>query len=488
MMGFISMQVLTDIAIIGAGIMGASICRELSKYNISTVVVEKNIDVCSGTSKATSSVIHSSIHQIPGTLKAKLGIKGNALYTALCSELNVRLNRCGSLVMALCEDDMNIIRSYKSQGEKNGEKGLRIIKREELKRLEPNISDEVIAALFSPTDGMVDPYELTFALIENACENGVRLFVNSPVIEIENSNCGWSIITNKGTIKTKYIINAAGIYADEISMLAGDDSFKIMPLKGEEYICDRNIGCLINHIIETASLGVGIFPTVHGNLMLATTSVKASKNDFSTTKEGLEHILPRVQRLIAHISKKDIITSFAGLRPMNNMTNDFIIEPSKKAKNFINVSIGTPGIYAAPAIAKMVIDILKDLGVLLKKKDNYNPYRKSMAEFKNLTDVQKINHIDKDEKYGHVVCRCETVTEAQIIEAIKRGARTLDGVKYRTRAGMGRCQGGFCTPRILKIMSRELGIPVTEITKKGGDSVIMPFAAKKLLKEAKVNG
>jgi len=474
-----------DITIIGAGLMGNAIARELSKYKIDVAVIEKNPDLYGMSSKASSAIVHSGFHQKPGTLKAKLGVESNILFPSLCNELDVPFKRLGSLSLALNEDDMKILEFQKRQGEINGVKNLKIVQLEELKKMEDNISSEVIAALYSPMCGIVSPYELAIAYMENAIENGVKIFIENPVIKIEKINKEWLVRTTKREIRTKYIINCAGIFADEISKLAGDDSFKIIPLKGEEYILDRNVGNLVKHIIEIPSLGVFMMPTVHGNLMIGTNQVKTNKNDFRTTKEGFKNIFSKIQKVVSGILKEDIITSFAGLRPTNNKSDDYIIEAPKKIDNFINVSIGSPGIFAAPAIARTVIDILNNLGLILEEKEDYNRFRKAIVEFKSLTDDEKKEFINKDEKYGHVICRCETVTEGQIIEAIKRGTCTLDGIKYRTRAGMGRCQGGFCTSRILKIMSRELGISVTEITKKGGSSIIMPFKAKELFREDK---
>lgn len=474
---------LSDVVIIGAGLMGTAAARELSKYDLNITVIEKGYDVCSGSSKATSAIVHSGYHEKPGSLKAKLGVEGNALLPGVCKELDVPFKQTGSLLLALNEEDKEILELTKAKGEKNGVKGLRIVGRDELKTMEPALSSEVIEALYAPDCGVVSPMELAVAMMENACENGVKLITEAPAVRIEKSDDKWIVITPKETIHAKYVINTAGIHADEVSSMAGDDSFKVTPFKGEEYILDRNVGKLVSHVIEAASLDIIAMPTSHENLMIGTTRVEADKDDFKTTREGFKNILSDVQKVVTGISPKDIITSFAGLRAINNTTEDFIIEHSKKADNWINVSIGSPGVFATPAIANMVVNILENSGLVLKKKESYNPYRKAIVEFKALSEQEKEELIKKDKRYGHIVCRCETITEGQIVEAIRRGARTLDGVKCRTRAGMGRCQGGFCTPRVLKIMAREIGISVTEITKKGGSSVIVPYKAKDLLKE-----
>lgn len=473
----------TDVAIIGAGLMGAAVARELSRFQLKVTLIEKGPDVCSGSSKATSAIVHSSIHEAPGTLKAKLGVEGNKIFSALCEDLDVPFKRLGSLLIAVTEDDLEILKFKKEQGEANGVPSLKILNRQELESMEPNISEEAIAALYAPTCAIVSPYELVIALVENARENGAKLLTEAPVTKIERSGEDWIITMPGASLRTKYIINTAGINADEIGAMAGDESFKITPFKGEEYLLDKNINGLVKHIIETASLGVIAVPTTHGNLMIGTTRVEAEKDDSCTTRQGLEHILPKIRRVFPGITQKDIITSFAGLRAINSLTEDFIISPSQRCANLINVSIGSPGVYATPAVAKKVLEILRNLGATLVEKEVFNPYRKGIVDFKNLTTEEKDRLIREDKRYGHVICRCETITEGQIVEAIKRGARTLDGIKYRTRAGMGRCQGGFCTPRVLKIISRELGIPVTEITKKGVGSEVLPYKAKELLQE-----
>jgi glycerol-3-phosphate dehydrogenase len=463
--------------------MGTAVARELSRYQLNVLVLEQGPDVCCGSSKATSAIVHSCFHEKPGTLKAILGVKGNAMFPSLCKLLDVPFNRIGSLLIASNEDDLKILEFKKEQGEKNGISGLKIIGQKELFAMEPNISSEAIGALYAPTGGIVSPYELAIALMENAQENGVKLETDSPVKSIKWDKDGWLIETTKARIESKYVINSAGFNADTIAAMAGDDSFKVIPYKGEEYLLDRNKGNLVKHVIETASLGVIAVPTPHGNIMLGTTRIETTKHDFDTTLQGLEHIIGNVKKILPTISKKDIITSFAGLRSINNITEDFIIGASEKADNFINVSIGSPGVYATPAIAEMVMNILREMGAVLKEKAEFKSDRKGIVDFKTLSSTEKDQLIKKDSRFGHVVCRCETVTEGQIVEAIRRGARTLDGVKYRTRAGMGRCQGGFCTPRVLRIMSRELGVSVTELTKKGGQSIILPYKIKELLEE-----
>lgn len=478
----------TDILIIGAGVMGTATARELSKYQVDVTLVEAGSDVTSGTSKATSAIVHSGFDAPAGTLKAKLGVKGNAMYDDLCRDLDVPFKRIGSLFVAFNEEDMQAIKDGYENGQKNGVKGLQILDKDELKEKEPHISDDAIAALYAPSAGVVGSYELSIALSENACENGVKLIKEAPVTAIERKNDHWVVQTPKGEIEAKYIINSAGIHADEIAKMAGDDSFEVEATKGEEYLFDRNIGYLVNHVIETGSVGADVLPTAHGNLMLGFTRVKTTKDDLNTTREAYVKIFANAKKVIPEIPEKSLITSFAGLRAINTRTNDYIIEISEKADAMLTVSIGSPGIFAVPAIAEEVVRLVKENWIALEEKKDFNPIRKAIVDFKHLSEEERQEWIKKDPKYGRVICRCETVTEGQIVEAIRRGATTLDGIKYRTRAGMGRCQGGFCTPRILRIMERELGMSVTEITKKGKGSELMPYEVKQFLKGGERDG
>jgi glycerol-3-phosphate dehydrogenase len=313
-------------------------------------------------------------------------------------------------------------------------------------------------------------------------DNGVELLLDSPVIDIcrDEENNLWMVKTPNNTINCQYIINSAGIYADHISNMVGAEDYEIKPGRGEEYVFDTKspISQMYRHIIVGG--GGFIFPTTHSNFIMGTVVVETNKDDLNTTPEGFEKIFTNVSKF-AKVNKRDIITSFAGLRAFNNKTDDYIICPSEKAPNFIHVSIGTPGIVASPAVAEMVEDILLNHYQLdVQEKKDFNPYRKAITVFNELSQEEKEELIKKDERYGHIVCRCETVTEGEIVEAIKRGACTLDGIKYRTRAGMGRCQGGFCTPRVLNIMARELHVPVTELTKKGKNSTLLPYKTKQL--------
>jgi len=474
-----------DIVIIGAGIMGTAIARRLAKYKLKIVVVEKESDVSFGSSKASTAHVHTGYTEKPGTLHAKLMAKGHDMMEKLCKDLDVPFRIVGELDLALEEEGHKGIKRLKDlerQGEINGVRKISILGKEETLKLEPNLKDCIQGALYLPETGVVSPYELVIALMENAIDNGVELLLNAPVVDITRNedNDSWTVRTPTENINCQFIINSSGIFADQISAMAGAEDYEIKPGRGEEYVFDTDspISQMYKHIIVGG--GGFVFPTTHDNFIMGTVVVETNKNDFNTTPNGFDTIYKNVSKFIK-FNKRDIITSFAGLRAFNNKTKDYIICPSEKVPNFIQVSIGTPGIVASPAVAERVEEILLNHYHLdAQEKEEFNPYRKAITVFRELSQEEKEQLIKKDERYGHIVCRCETITEGEIVEAIKRGARTLDGIKYRTRAGMGRCQGGFCTPRVLNIMARELHVPVTELTKKGKNSTLLPLKTKQL--------
>jgi glycerol-3-phosphate dehydrogenase len=478
-----------DMVIIGAGITGCSIARELSRYDLNITVVEKEEDVACGTSKANSAIVHAGFDAAPGTWKAKLNVEGNKLYPALCEELDVPLVMNGSLVVAVTEEEEKALEELLERGKINGVKYLSIIGKDELHAMEPNLSPNARAALNAPTGGLVCPYELTIALAENANQNGVKFLLNAPVIDIEVlEDSSFLVKTPKGSIRSKYVINAAGLFADEISKMAGAEEYSITPRKGEYLIFDKHFGNLVSKAIfptpTKISKGILVCPTVDGNIFIGPNSNNIEdKNDTSVNPPGIKEIIEGGKKLVPDLPLKNIITSFAGLRAVSN-TNDFIIEASKKVRGFINVGgIQSPGLTSAPAIAIMVREILQEQGVTLKEKPDFIPQRPKKVRFRELDNKERSKLIEQNPAFGHVICRCETVTEAEIIDAIKRpvGARSIDAVKRRTRAGMGRCQGGFCSPRVLEIIARELGIDPLEITKKGPDSNMLVARIKEFL-------
>jgi glycerol-3-phosphate dehydrogenase len=478
-----------DMVIIGAGITGCSIARELSRYDLNITVVEKEEDVACGTSKANSAIVHAGFDAATGTWKAKLNVEGNKLYPALCEELDVPLVMNGSLVVAVTEEEEKALEELLERGKINGVKYLSIIGKDELHAMEPNLSPNARAALNAPTGGLVCPYELTIALAENANQNGVKFLLNAPVIDIEVlEDSSFLVKTPKGSIRSKYVINAAGLFADEISKMAGAEEYSITPRKGEYLIFDKHFGNLVSKAIfptpTKISKGILVCPTVDGNIFIGPNSNNIEdKNDTSVNPPGIKEIIEGGKKLVPDLPLKNIITSFAGLRAVSN-TNDFIIEASKKVRGFINVGgIQSPGLTSAPAIAIMVREILQEQGVTLKEKPDFIPQRPKKVRFRELDNKERSKLIEQNPAFGHVICRCETVTEAEIIDAIKRpvGARSIDAVKRRTRAGMGRCQGGFCSPRVLEIIARELGIDPLEITKKGPDSNMLVARIKEFL-------
>jgi len=476
---------LADIVIIGAGVAGTAIARELSQYKVNVVLVEKEADVSFGSTKASTAIIHPGFPVAGAPLKTKLILAGNRIFEQLASELDVSFKKTGELTIAKDEAELKSLEELKKQGDAIGIP-VEIIDKDRLQSMEPNVTRKAIAALYVPTAGIILPFEMTIALAENAAQNGVRILLNNKVVDISQIQ-GEDLLLVKTTnsfIKTKFVINAAGLFADEIAKMIGEDNFSISPYKGEEYLLDKRVGNLISRPIFPTVPWVLVIPTVDGNIVLGTTYTKVdNKSDLATTPEGFKRIINAARDLIPAISTKDIIRSFAGLRAMNTRTEDYIIEASKKEPKFINVVLGSPGITSAPAVAKMVVEILNEQGLKLTKKSNFNPYRKRIPRFNELPDEEKKALIEKDPRYSHVVCRCETVTEGEIVEAIRRGARTLDGVKYRTRAGMGRCQGGFCNPRVTQILARELNIPITKVTKKGDNSPVLLFKSKELLRK-----
>ncbi|WP_270646811.1 NAD(P)/FAD-dependent oxidoreductase [Paeniclostridium hominis] len=462
-----------DIAIIGAGISGSSIARELSKYNLKTVVIEKGVEVCQGTTKSNSAIVHGGYDAKVGSLKAKLNVKGNGLYKDLCDDLDVDFKQIGSLVLAFDEKEMEHVKALYERGLENKATGLKILNREEVIEIEPNVNKDVVGALLCESAGIVCPFNLNIALMENAMLNGVDLKLESEVVDIEKIDDYFNIkIKNKDDIKAKYVINAAGVYADKINNMIGGDEYFIIPRKGEYKILDKSEGKIANHVLfqcpSEKGKGVLVTQTVHGNLLVGpNATVVDDKKDISTSREGISEIVNSSRKTIENIDFRKTITSFAGLRATPN-TGDFMIFASDKCKNFINVGgIESPGLASAPAVAKYVVEILKEEGLNLNEKLNFKPKRKKNKPFIKMSPQEKEEIMKKDPRYKKIVCRCESVTEGEIVDAINSlcGARTVDGVKRRVRPGMGRCQGGFCGPKVIEILARELNIDVEDVLK-----------------------
>ena len=474
-----------DVAVIGAGVVGSLITRELSKYNIKIALLEKCNDCAMGATKANSAIVHAGFDAVPGTLKAKLNVRGVELMKRFCKELNVPLKNNEALVVAFSEEEIPHLHKLLERGEKNGVPGLHIVDREELVKLEPNIGEKAVAALVAPSSSIVCPYELTIAGVENAVTNGAEFIRNCEVKNIESADEGFVLTTTQGEIKSRYIINAAGVYSGEIAQLIGDDSIEIVVRHGDYYLLDKSQGTLVSRTIfqcpTIMGKGVLVSPTVDGNLIVGPSATDIDDGgDVATTSDGLNRIYASATKSVPAVSLRNAITSFSGNRA-HPTSDDFVIGSSSVNKNFINVAgIESPGLSSAPAIAEMVEGIMKELTGGLEKKDDYNPVRPEPVRFRHMSTEERAELIKKNKAYGRIICRCETITEGEIIDAIHApaGARDVDGVKRRTRAGMGRCQGGFCGSKVVEILARELGVPMNEITKFGGESKIMYHKTK----------
>ena len=464
-----------DVLIIGAGVTGCAIARELSHTGLKIALSDACDDVAMGASRANSAIVHAGYDCVPGTLMAKLNVHGNEMFDDVCESLNVPLLRVGSFVIAFGEEDEKELNNLLERGRANGVPGLEIISGERAREMEPKLSDDVTAALWAPTAGITCPYELTIAMSENARANGADILLRKRAVAIDYANDEFTVKFEDGTsVSAKYVVNAAGVYADEVARLIGDDSFTISPRKGEYILLDKQALCVGTVIFQTPSkLGKGVLvsPTVDGNIFAGPTAQdKVEKNDTQTTPEGLAELKKFSLKSVPTLNLRQVITSFAGVRAQPS-TGDFIIRPSDKNARFIHAAgICSPGLSSAPAIADEIVGLLRGQGLDLREKADFEPHRSHIPAFRKMTREQQAEAIAQNPLYGRVICRCETITEAEIVEAIRRGARSVDGVKRRTRAGMGRCQGGFCSPRVMDILSRELQLPMEEITKFGSHS------------------
>ncbi|VYU09392.1 FAD-dependent oxidoreductase [Intestinibacter bartlettii] len=467
-----------DVVIIGAGVSGSASARELSRYKVNACVIEKAEDVCSGTSKANSGIVHAGFDAPVGSLMAQLNVKGNEMMEELSKELDFPFKKNGSLVICLSKDDMPKLQELYDRGRKNGVKDLKILSKEDVLKLEPNINEEVYAALYAPTGGIVCPFGLNIALAENANTNGVEFKFNTEAKDIEKIDDGFIIKTNNGDIKTKYIVNAAGVYADKFHNMVSENKINITARKGEYCLLDKTAGCHVSKTIFSlpGKMGKGVLvsPTTHGNLIVGPTSTDiADKEGLNTTRDGLDTILEKSSINVKNIPMRQVITSFAGLRAHED--NHFIIKELEDVKGFIDCAgIESPGLTSAPAIGIMVADILKEK-LSLEKNPDFVGIRRGILD-PNTLNIEERNQLIKEQPaYGNIICRCEMITEGEIIDAIRRplGAKSLDGVKRRTRAGMGRCQAGFCSPKTMEILERELKLSMFDITKCGGKSNIV---------------
>lgn len=468
-----------DIILIGAGVVGCSIARELSKYNLDVLVVEKNSDVSEGVSKGNSGIVHAGYNEKIGTLKAKLNIEGNKMFDDLSRDLQFPFKRNGAFILAFSDKDMKTLESLKEKGEKLGVEGLEILTREEALNIEPNLNKEIVGVLNVKTSGIVSPYEMTIALAENAAENGVEFKLNSKVTNIEKISEGYKVtLNNKELVSGKLIINASGLEGAFLNNLVSMSKREINPVKGEYCLFDKVAGAMINKTLfqvpSKLSKGVLVTPTAEGNLLVGPNAVEGKT--LETSREGIDEILDKSKKSVEELPLARILNTFSGIRPKTNH-GDFIIEEVEDAKNFINViGIDSPGLTAAPAIGVYVVNMIKDKLDLIEKK-NFKKIREKIVRFAELSLEEKNKLIKEKPAYGHMVCKCEFVTEGEIVEAIHRPikALTVDAIKRRTRASMGGCQGIGCTLPISKILSRELGIDISDINKNSEGSPVIGF-------------
>ena len=470
-----------DVIVIGGGVIGGTVLRELTKYRLSVCMLEKANDVCMGQSKANRGIVHAGFDAAVGSLKAKFNVLGNAMMPTYAKELGVKYENNGSLVVAFSEEEKETLLQLKKRGEENGVPDMEILNQEELRKIEPNISDEALGALYAKTGGIVCPYGLTIAAIGNAMDNGAKLFTDFDVCAIEKTTQGFVVKSAVGeTVEGKLIINCAGLASGKIAALAGDDSIHIGARKGEYILLDRESGDFVSHTLffTPTKLGKGILvtQTADHNILLGPTAEEQENGNTDTSANGLNFVIEKARKMSKNPPLFNTITSFAGVRAYSDR-HDFIIEESKTVKGLIHCAgIESPGLTSAPAIAKYVAEEIVANILPLQKNENFNGVRKAEYFFKQLSMEEQNAIIAKDPSYGKIVCRCEQITEGEILRAIRENppAKNIDAVKRRTRAGMGRCQGGFCQPYVAELIAKEQNIPFEQVTKSGvGSNLVM---------------
>lgn len=462
-----------DIIIIGGGVVGTAIARELSRYHLNIVIVERQPDLAMGTSKANSGILHAGFDAHPGTLKGELNARGNEMYRKLEKELDLDIRWVGSMVVAKDDEDRKVLDELLERGKQNGVPGLEILPPEEVLEREPHLATDITGALWAPSAGVICPFRATIAFAENAVQNGAQLLTECGVNAIATENGKViGVDTTLGFIGARYVINAAGVHADVLSRTAGDDSFSIKPRKGEYILFDKAVNYLVNTVLfptpSKVSKGILVSPTAHGNIFIGPNAEDvADAEDVATSSPGLEGIIAGARKLVPALPLQAAIVQFAGLRAAAG-SGDFIIKASDNVSGLIHAAgIQSPGLSAAPAIAEKVVHILQEQGLAMEQKENFIATTLPRIHSSQLSYEAREKLIETNPLYGRIICRCESVSEGEIVDAIHRpcGARTVDGVKRRTRAGSGRCQGGFCGPKVTAILARELGIPVTAVRK-----------------------
>lgn len=466
-----------DVVIVGAGVIGGMLARELSRYNLSVCLLEKENDVAMGASKANSGIVHGGYDPEPGTLKAKLNSVGVEQLFQAAKELNVPIIRNGSMICAFSAEEEPLLETLYQRGQENKIPGLAILSGDQARELEPNLSPAVTKVLHVTNAGIVGPYELTIAAVGNAMDNGVELKRNFSVTAIAKNDVFTVTAQNGEQVQCRYLVNCAGGGSDKVAALAGDGFFTVIPRAGEYMLLDKAEGSRVSHTLfqcpTKEGKGILVSPTAHGNLLVGPTAKKvASADSKDTTPEGLATVERLSAKSVPSINFRQVITSFTGVRASEE-SSDFILCASKKVSGLIHAgAIDSPGLTCCVSIAKYLVDILAKEGLTLQEKANWNGTRKDPNAFQKMSDEEKNAYIQENPAYGKIVCRCETISEGEILDAIRQnpGARDMDGVKRRTRSGMGRCQGGFCGPYVMELLSREMRIPMEEVTKNGGDS------------------
>ena len=487
----------TDILIVGGGVTGTFAARELSRYDLDITLVEKEPSLCTGTTKANTALIHAGFNADPNKLKGRLNMRGNQLYhEKVQHELDVPIEWLGALVVAKEEEKMPKLEELLEKGQENGVPELEIVKGDDIYELEPHLADDAIAALHAPTAGIVNPFELTVALANNAAENGADVYVEAGVEDIIDKGETKVVKTAKGDIEAGLVINAAGLYADKVANMVGIDKFEITPRRGEYYLYDKqadiDVQTTVFPVPTKISKGIVVTPTDEGNVLIGPNAeVIESVENKATTREGLDEVLEGAQKTIPELSKRNVIREFAGLRPAITETGDFLIEASDEVPGFINVAgIQSPGLASAPAIAEMVVEIVEEeLGGLTEDPD-FDPTYEGPPSFRHMSHEERAELVEEDENYGEIICRCESVTKGEILDAIREpvGARTVNDIKRRVRPGSGRCQGGFCEPKVVNILSEELGIPEDEVVLESEESKLLYARTKEpLLNEEEVS-
>jgi glycerol-3-phosphate dehydrogenase len=471
-----------DVLVIGGGVVGVCLARALSRYDLDIVLLEAEAEVGFGVSKANSGIIHSGIHADPALDKGRFEWPGNVAWMQLRDELGFGLTQVGEVLVALSDDELPTLEALRVQGERKGVPGIARWDQDRVRRAQPNLTREVVAALWAPTAGVINPYEAVLLLADNAKGNGVTIATDQRVTAIDppdpNERQGPIVLhTPTRTFASRFVVNAAGMHADEVARMAGVGTFTIRGRKGEEYLLDKRLAGLVTSIIfpcpSATSKGTLVTPTFDGTIMVGPTAeITDDKDDTATTPEGAAQVFAAAKRLVPSIDERDVIAEFAGLRAVAD-TEDFIIGPTAR-RGFLNAAgIQSPGLTAAPAIAEHLIEILCDEGLVLRERAGWRPRAEHPVRFGILTTEEQAALAARDPAFAQLVCGCELVTEAEIVDAIDRGASTLDGVKFRTRAGMGRCQGGSCSWRCLELLAERRGVPLVEVTKRGGGSWIV---------------